>query len=199
MGKSFIEKHSGHARKMETALVDSVTGEIVRREEGTAIYISKPRVNAFQEGFMTMGQRAADTAAEIFARSELTGKDAAVLFRLIGILDMHNYLLVNQGDLAKSLKLQQPHIARSLRKLTDLEILILGPKAGLHRTYRLNPLFGWKGPNKKHKDALIEEMNRRGWEVIEGTEFRDISKFEQRKAEVKALRQLRLDTDDTQE
>lgn len=196
MSRPLAERCAGTRRKLKSVFLDTASGEIVEQGEGAAIFISKPRMNGFSEGFLTMGQAAADVAAEFFARAELTGKDAAVLFRLIALLDMHNFLEVNQADLAKSLKMQRPHVARSIRQLVKLEILLQGPRNGIVRTYKLNPSFGWKGPNKKHKDAIIEEMSRRGWMVVEGTKVRDIGTFEQRKSEVAGLRKQRLQCGD---
>lgn len=191
MKQPFLEQYGGKKRKFRQVLQDSETGEIIDgKEDGTALFIPKPRHNAFskQEGFYTMSQAAADATAEFFARGKMTGKDAAVLFRLVALLDQQNWIEINQVEFARSLAMKKQHVNRSIGRLEDLGILNPGPKVGLHCTYRLNPLFGWKGPNKQHKNVIIEEMVRRGLSVIEGGN----GTFEKAKADVRTLRQKRL-------
>lgn len=190
---NFLQQHAGKKRKFRQVLQDVRTGDVIggAEEDGTAVFIPTPRHNAFsqKEGFYTMSQAAADITAEFFARSKLTGKDAAVLFRLIAVLDQHNYIEINQVEFAKSLAMRKQHVNLSIRKLIELEILLPGPRVGIHCTYRLNPEIAWKGPNKKHQNAIADEANRRGLSVIEGGK----GKFTKaRKAEIKELRQQRL-------
>lgn len=188
--KSFAERYAGGRRKLKSVLIDVSSGEMLDPGEGAAVYFSRPRRNGFDSGgFFTMSQSAADAMAEMCVRHECGVGDMAVLFRLLSVLDQHNYLLVNQAALAKSLSLQRPNVSRSIRRLIELEVLLPGPKVGTHCTYRLNPLFGWKGPNKQHRVALAAEdgaARRRGLRLVDGG-------LAKRMEEVKMLRQMRLD------
>ncbi|MES7356232.1 hypothetical protein U6S89_12165, partial [Cutibacterium acnes] len=51
----------------------------------------------------------------------------------------------------------------------SLGVLLEGPKIGIHRSYRLNPRFGWKGSAQGHRKAMQERMKASRIErVIEG-------------------------------
>ena len=89
------------------------------------------------------------------AQQRLTGEQYSVLFYLFNKLDFDNYLRISQKDIAEKLSLKQPSVARSIKTLEKLEIIVEGPRAGLNKTYRLNPYVAHKGSRNYH-DNLIE-------------------------------------------
>ena len=75
----------------------------------------------------------------------LTGADYRVFHVLLAYLDLENNVVVDQSEVGKLLGMEQPNVARSLKKLLQLEIISKGPKVGRACTYRFNPATAWKG------------------------------------------------------
>lgn len=85
------------------------------------------------------------------ATQRLTGEQYSVLFALLGILDYKNYIRISQKDIAEQTGIQRPNVARAIKKLAGLDIIAEGPRAGMYKTYILNPNVGIKGSQKKQK------------------------------------------------
>lgn len=136
--------------------VDLDTGEVL--EEGFIAYIAPKRQNAFG-GWIAMAQN----MMEVVAKSNLTGNDFKVLMLVLSKLDYENLLVLNQSELAESLKMPRTHFSRSMKKLIDEGIILKGPRIGVSRSFRLNPTYGWKGTATNHKKAVKNHL-----EVIRG-------------------------------
>lgn len=135
---------------------DLETGEILGGE-GFIAYVVPKRHNGFREGWIAMAQE----AAMLFAKSDLSGGDFRVLMALMAKLDFENLLVISQADLGREIDMDPAHIRRAIRKLKEMDALLEGPRIGIHRSYRLNPRFGWKGSAKGHVIALNEVRRER--------------------------------------
>lgn len=143
--------------------IDLESGEIV---EGFVAYVAPKRVNGFREGWIAMAQGPMMSLAQ----AELGAQDYRVLFAMMAKLDFENLLVISQAELADELGMQKPNVSRSIKRLVELGAMLEGPKIGVHRSYRLNPRFGWKGSAQGHHKALRERMSAARIEgVIEGS------------------------------
>ena len=88
----------------------------------------------------------------------LTAQQWNVLARLMGRLNFDNYITVNQTALAKELHTKKPNISTAIKKLVELNIITEGPRAGLNKTYVLNPSLGLKGKQRQQKIIDYEEL-----------------------------------------
>jgi len=91
------------------------------------------------------------------ATQRLTGEQSSVLFALLGILDYKNYIRISQADIAKQTGIKRPNVARAIKKLANLDIIAEGPRAGMYKTYILNPTVGIKGTQKNSKIVDYKE------------------------------------------
>ncbi len=82
------------------------------------------------------------------AKANLPNEQNRVIFYLLGKLDFENYLRISQKQMSQDLNMKQPHISRALKALEERYIIVEGPRAGLNKTYRLNPYIAHKGQNK---------------------------------------------------
>lgn len=142
--------------------IDLESGEII---DGFVAYVAPKRVNGFRKGWVAVSQE----PIMLLAQAGLGAQDYRVLLMMLAKLDFDNLLVVNQTEVADELGMQKSNVARSINRLVDMGVLLKGPKIGVHRSYRLNPRFGWKGSAESHKKALRERMNAARIEgVIEG-------------------------------
>jgi len=96
----------------------------------------------FQESLMWMAQQ------------NMTGEQWKVFAAMCSVMDFDNYIRINQTALAKKLHTNKGNISRAIKKLMDLDIITEGPRAGLYKTYMLNPNIGMKG--KHRRDKIID-------------------------------------------
>ena len=94
------------------------------------------------------------------AKQGLTGEQWNVFMAMGSKMDYNNYIRISQVDLAKELGIPQPHISRAIKKLLELDFIAQGPRAGLSKTYILNPNIGMKGKQKKQKIIDYQAMKR---------------------------------------
>ena len=85
------------------------------------------------------------------AKMGLTGEQHDVFLSMLSKLDFENYIRISQVDLAKEWNIRQPQVARAIKTLLEKDIISQGPRAGLCKTYILNPNVGIKGRQKKKK------------------------------------------------
>lgn len=135
-------------------VADPETGELYE-QSFVAVHIKKPR-NGFSDGWVAMSQ----SAVLQIAQSNL-GQDALRVFLALSAhLDFNNLIQVCQSDISKTLNMRQPNVHRAIKKLVKAEIILEGPRIGKHRSYRLNPYFGWKGSAKAHHEALQAQKQK---------------------------------------
>lgn len=150
---------------------DPKTGQVLERSF-VAVLQQKAK-NGFSDGWVAMSQSA---ILEI-AKSKDLGADALRVFlALASYLDFDNLIQVSQVELGHAVNMRRQNVQRAIKRLVDMEIMIEGPRSGVHRTYRLNPQYGWKGSAKSHRKALDERrkatqeaaQRRANLRVIEG-------------------------------
>lgn len=139
------------------AQIDRDTGEIV---EGVFAIMPVRKRNGFSEGWFAMSNEALAQVLTLTTNRQLQLRDLEVLFAMLEVLELENFLRISQKNLAERLGMLQPHVSRSIGVLLKHGILLAGPKIGTSSTYRLNPRFGWKGSGKAHHEALREQMRR---------------------------------------
>lgn len=151
--------------------VDDLTGETV-----SYFHIRKKK-KKLGVGWMATYQH----GAEILASLPLTGEQHKVLWALIAKLDFDNYIRVSQEELANTLGIKQQHVSRAIRALLKYDVIVEGPRAGLHKTYRFNPYIGHKGSN-------IEKT------VVE---YEQLKLLQEKKRQAKSAKQQAKTTSDT--
>jgi len=102
------------------------------------------------------------SALKTLAQWDLPGEQYRVMLELLSETDFDNYIRINQQTLAKELNMQQSNVARAIKGLKEKNIILEGPRAGLNKTYRLNPYIAHKGKNRNNTildftDALAGE------------------------------------------
>ena len=86
----------------------------------------------------------------------ITGEQYRVMLKLFSILDYQNYIRVSQKELANDLKMQQSHVSRAICALMNKDIIREGPRAGMNKTYCLNPYIAHKG---RGRDQTVVDFN----------------------------------------
>ena len=127
------------------AVVDDATGKV------KGYFPLTPKSLSEGGDFLAMYQ---SSLAYISTQKELTGETLRVFLKLLSCLDFDNYLTVSQSQIAKEIGIPRPNVTKSIKKLLESDIIREGARAGLNKTYRLNPAVGHKGKN--YKDTVIE-------------------------------------------
>ena len=108
-------------------------------------------------GWIALYQDMVSTIAEW----NLPNEQYRVFLKLLSKVDFENYLTISQGELAQELSMKQPSIARAIKALCERNVIIEGPRAGLNKTYRLNPYIAHKGAERddtiKHFESSISK------------------------------------------
>ena len=99
----------------------------------------------FQESFLWL------------AKQDVTGEDLKVFMAMTSKMDFKNFIRFSQTQLAEEIRIPRPNVSRSIKHLIELDILREGPRAGLNKTYMLNPNMGIKGKQRKQKVIDYEE------------------------------------------
>ena len=69
----------------------------------------------------------------------LTKADCKVLLALCSVMDFDRYTIINQTELAQEIPISRSRVSASIKKLLSLNIILEGPKAGMNKTYMINP------------------------------------------------------------
>lgn len=101
-------------------------------------------------------------ALKTLAKWNLPNEQYRVMLSLLGEVDFDNYLTVSQSKIANELGMRQSNVVRAIKGLSDRNIIVEGPRAGLNKTYRLNPYIAHKGKNRNEtiidfEDAMTEQ------------------------------------------
>jgi len=83
-----------------------------------------------------------------------------VFLNMVEKLDYNNYIRISQTSMAKELGMKQPSVSQAIKKLIALDVIAEGPRAGLCKTYILNPKIGIKGRQKQQKIIDYAEKKR---------------------------------------
>ena len=140
--------------------IDMNTGELY--EHGFVAYVPPKRRNGFGDNWVALSQ----SAALALATSGVSKDTLRVFLGLLRHLEFENLLVLNQTELGKELGIHRRNIGYSMKTLTELGILLQGPRIGITRSFRLNPEFGWKGTAKNHVNALDYHHKQRAESVV---------------------------------
>ena len=92
------------------------------------------------------------------AQLNLPNEVYRVFLSLLSKVDFENYLTVSQQDVANELDMKRPNVTKAIKKLKELNIIVEGPRAGLNKTYRLNPYIAHKGTNRDKTIVDFESL-----------------------------------------
>lgn len=147
--------------RREVEQIDPRTGEVL----GGFVAVVQPRQkNGFgQGGWIAMAQ----DAMTRLARANLGDEAQRVFFIMAANVDFDNWIQVSQTELAKTIGMGRNNFCRGIKKLEGEGVLLRGPKIGRAATFRLNPMYGWKGSAKSHRQALQERMRQNGMRLID--------------------------------
>lgn len=128
-------------------LIDKGTGELFPK--GVLVWIpQRPKIKeqwfmSFQEGLATLAKC-----------KEIRGEPRAILDYLMAKLDFENYIKVRQVDIAKDLDMYKSNVSKHMKLLGALGIITKGPEG----TYKLNPVYGWKGRLKNYQKHVTTQL-----------------------------------------
>ncbi len=91
-------------------------------------------VIAWQEGVMLLAQD---------KRINLT--DMRVVFVLLAKLDFQNWIRLSHKEIADILGIKRQNVSTSMKKLVEMQVVFIGPSLKQVTTYKINPLYIWKG------------------------------------------------------
>ena len=132
------EKILEFSRKVKyLAIVNEKTGEIESYIKLNEKNLGKDWVAMYQAMMLELAQL------------NLPNEQYRVFLALISKVDFDNYLRISQTEMAKELSMNRPNVARAIKGLCELNIIVEGPRAGLNKTYRLNPYIAHKGKDRK--------------------------------------------------
>jgi DNA-binding MarR family transcriptional regulator len=127
------------------------------------VFVAIPRTQCKLQGWFMGFQRA---FLELAKDKEITGETRRVLDWMFGSLDFENFIVVDQGVVAKELDLKQPNVSRSIKKLLEKGIIEKGPKMGNYASYRVNLNYVWKGKAKNREAARKELYKQEKLKVV---------------------------------
>jgi hypothetical protein len=124
--------------------VDLVSGELL---QGVFAFspskAKKPHVHALDEPHLIMFQSGLKAVA---TDKHFKWQDVRVLLYLIGVIGFENeWRKLNQSEVAGVLGMRRFHVNRSVQKLVNAGIVVMGTRIGSGHVYRMNPYFGYKG------------------------------------------------------
>lgn len=146
-GNAILSIQNG--KTVRQAIIDDKTGEI----EG---YFSKS-----SKKLVTRLSILPQEFAKNIAMAKLTNEQYRVIIYLLGVLDFDNYLCISHTKISEELRMKRPSVSRAMKTLKQLDIIVEGPRAGLNKTYRLNPNIAHKGRDKDQTAIDFSDEKRR--------------------------------------
>ena len=166
------DKITGFKRELKfITTVDSETGEVLRHVK------IRGKRKKLGVGWLATYQHGLDYISTL----PLTGEQLRVFLQMLSKLDFDNYIRVSQAELENTLGIKRQHISRAIKALIANNVIVEGPRAGLNKTYRLNPNIGHKGSN-------IEKT------VVE---YEQLKQLQEKKRQAKLAKQQAKTTSDT--
>lgn len=151
---------SDGGRKLEH--YDAQTGEVM---DGQIMFVPNRGKSPFGKDWFAMAQ---DAMMFLAKNRKALGEEGFAVFCALGArLDFENFILINQSQMARELKMDRSNFNKAIKKLEAHGILARGPKSGVSPTFKLNPKMAWKGRQKNHSRAL-DEAKKMGWDLVEG-------------------------------
>lgn len=148
--EKYIDKYTDERKEV---IFDEKTGEVKGYSP-----LKEPKQKSLGKDWLAVYQSALKT----LAKWDLPGEQYRIMLELLSETDFDNYIRISQKDLASELNMHQANVARAIKGLKDKNIIIEGPRAGLNKTYRLNPYIAHKGKNRNNTildftDALADK------------------------------------------
>lgn len=138
-------------RTRKIGAIDIHTGEVL---DGVPVLIPSRQPSPYGERWMQLHQ---EPLIEIACDKEITLQHHRVLMYLNAILDFDNWIYTQPTEIGRALGIHRSNVRAVLRLLEKKQIIIPGPRVGNAPTYRLNPLFGWKGKIVQLRQELTPE------------------------------------------
>ena len=107
-------------------------------------------------------------AISAIADMNLPNEQYRVFLKLLSKVDFENFLRVSQQNIADELNMKRPNVTKAIKALCEKNIIVEGPRAGLNKTYRLNPYIGYKGKNRNENILSFEDaLTKQGKNFLE--------------------------------
>lgn len=113
-------------------------------EEGNVKGFYRLKENRIGKDWVAVFQQAISNVADM----NLPNEQYRVFLKLLSKVDFDNYLRISQQNIADELKMKRPNVTKAIKALCEKNIIVEGPRAGLNKTYRLNPYVAHKGKNR---------------------------------------------------
>lgn len=126
------------------------------------LHVAKKHIPAGVGGWFVQWQ---ETTMSLAENKDMTLTDWRVLAVLQGRLDFDNWIRMSQREIGKTIDVAQPNVSKSMQRLIELKVVLLGPSTRNVRTYRLNPALLFKGTMR---NAAKAKLNAPKLTVIEG-------------------------------
>ena len=115
----------------------------------TALVTESPR-NGFKE-FFIMSKLTGRIMRRV--KSEQTHR---VMWALLALLEFDNFLALDQTAIARDLSMPVSNVNRAIKSLIKIGAVVVGSPTGVHKSYKLSPVWVWRGKAKDHIKALDE-------------------------------------------
>lgn len=125
-------------------------------------YFTPPRSKNYPVRWLLLWQDESEVGVSFMeqARMEkpLTQTEYRVRDYLLGSIGIGNYVFVNQAEVGRELRIHRQDVYAAIKRLIQLQILLIGPKSGRSNTYSVNPAFCFAGGLgngvKERKEAI---------------------------------------------
>ena len=159
--------------------MDDVKGRLIGKNVKTGdheelpVYLKVPKKRKWTANWVVLWtdeefEAGGVTMREQIREMKMTATDFRVRDFMIIKCGVGNFVHVNQSQAARFLKIAQPHISKSIKKLVEMNIILEGPKAGKFKTYQVNPAFLFYGSLRDGMEARadVKRQVERGEKVI---------------------------------
>lgn len=132
----------------------------VNNDTGEMIYLAFPKRKKFKNEGKERHMKVFDVGLEYLNELNLTGVDYKIVFKLLQIMEYKNWIHINQHLIAEELGINQPQIAKSLKKLVSYGVLHKHQDANDRRknVYQFNEEIAIRG-SKNDWDNMQKTSN----------------------------------------
>lgn len=131
--------------------VDLATGEVL---DGVVVHLPRRKASPYGDRWMTLNQPPWLTLA---TDPEITVQSYRVLIYVLSFLDYDNWCVCSPSQIGPLLRMRPQHVSTQLRLLATKGVLLAGPVVGRVPTYRLSPVFGWRGRQTELRRILVPD------------------------------------------
>jgi hypothetical protein len=82
---------------------------------------------------------------ELMKNPDMAAECCKVLWGLVLCLEFDNFITISITEIAGNLNMHRANVSRCIRKLEKLGVVERGAKHGNSYSFRLNPIYCWKG------------------------------------------------------